>query len=434
MAQATRSSDPRLHTPAFQEHRQNSTLRALEKMGLQSNTKAIPQPTVIRNGTSGEVLSERFRHAHPRPPTPPCPSQRRRESHFDGDGNSVNISPTTNNVGWDQDGIDGGVDEADDGTKGGDSPRSTRLYTQEELVILRRKIFGDEEGEGDGTFWDDADDTDGAQWATLDHPEKDERDSMNDAGKQPEESEGKANETAESDGLFGPTSNFCLPTSSKDGLLRSHQHDDDDQTTEVVQDVLETAAGSASIHTSDGVNPLEDDIQPTTTTSMPFTSQEPPRTTLSPSPSTQLPLPLESGFGIRLTKGGTPTGNLQPGGSLEADAEPSEGLSDPLPLPATQLDPSTEEMEPRKPAAVAPSEEEPHCNTIRRIIRKRRLPEFSPTRPGIFSALILNSSDAASLGKRKRTQDDDEYQEEAAFSSTPNPLCDRQVLRPRSVA
>jgi len=65
-----------------------------------------------------------------------------------------------------------------------------------------------------------------------------------------------------------------------------------------------------------------------------------------------------------LTKGGAPTGDLQPGESLEADAEPSEGLSDPLPSPATQLDAPAEEMEPRKPAVVTPREEEPHCNNV----------------------------------------------------------------------
>jgi len=116
--------------------------------------------------------------------------------------------------------------------------------------------------------------------------------------------------------------------------------------------------------TSGGVNSSKDDPPPTTTAPTLLTSPEPPRTALSTSLPTQGLLPPESRFAVRLTKGGAPTGNLQPGESLEADAEPSEGLSDPLPSPATQLDPSTVEMEPRKPAAVTPSEEEPHCNNI----------------------------------------------------------------------
>ena len=466
MAQTTHSSDPRVHTPQFQEHRRNSTLRALEKMRLHSEAKAIPRPTVTCNEYKNS--SERLRHVHPRPPTPPRPSQKRLgkeegESHWDEDGNHMNVPPTTaNHAGWDEDRIDEASDDAtskhkirndettaregsqvdddelkdgmaDHCSKGGDSPRSTRFYTQEELAILTRKIFGDEDEDDDGAFWDEADE---AHRTTIDHPATDEeasvdhQDRESDTGEQSEESEGKANETSKSDSLFGHTSNLCLST-SKDNLPRSHQNDDDGQTAEVVQDVLETVASSATVDTSGGMNSSEDDRPPTMTTPTLLTSQESPCTALSPSLPTERLLPPESGIGIRLTKGGAPTGNLRAGESLEADVEPSEGLSDPLPSPATQLDPSAEEMEPRKPAAVAPSEEEPHCKTIRHIIRKRGLPDFSPTRPGIFSALHPNSSDAASLGKRKRSREDDEYEGDAAFSSASIPRCDHQVLRPR---
>ena len=332
----------------------------------------------------------------------------------------MNIPPTAaNNAGWDEDGIDEGADdatpkykirseettaregsqvddnelEADDCTTGEDSSRSNRPYTQEDLVILPREIFGDGDEEVDTTFWDDGD---GAPWAAVDHPAKDEgtgvdhQDQESDTGEQSEvgESEGKANETSKSDGLFGPTSNFCLSTSSKDGLPRSRQGEDDDQNAEVAQDVLETAAGSATVDTSDGVNLSEDDIPPTTTTSAPLTSSESPRTAIGPSPPAQRPLLSESGFGVRLTNGGSPTGNPQPGKSLGkslgAGGEPNEGLSDPLPLPPTRLDPSAKELEPRKPVVVTPNKEERYHNTIRHIIRKKGFPEFSPTRPGIF--------------------------------------------------
>ena len=164
------------------------------------------------------------------------------------------------------------------------------------------------------------------------------------------------------------------------------------------------------------MNSLGDDTPPTTTTPALFTSPESPRTAIGPSPPTQRPLPPESGFGIRLTKGGSPTGALRPGKSPEADDGLNGGLSDSPVLPATQLDPSVEEMVPRKPAVVTPSEEELQCNTICHIIRKKGLPEFTPTRSGIFSAQIVNSSDAASLGKRKRIREDDGYEGERALS------------------
>lgn len=51
---------------------------------------------------------------------------------------------------------------AGDCAKGEDSPQLNLLSTQEELVILTRKIFGDEDEEVDVAFWDDGD---GALWA-----------------------------------------------------------------------------------------------------------------------------------------------------------------------------------------------------------------------------------------------------------------------------
>ena len=121
--------------------------------------------------------------------------------------------------------------------KGEDPPQSNRLYTQEELLILIRKIFGGKDEEDDAELWDDADE---APWAAINHPGKNEgagmdrQDQKSDAGGQSEESEGTANEEVKLDCLFGPTSNVCLSTSSEDGLPCSHQ-DDDGQDVEVVQ-------------------------------------------------------------------------------------------------------------------------------------------------------------------------------------------------------
>ena len=455
MGWAARSTDPRLRAPQFQEHQEHRTLRALEDMRLQSETKVIPQPTPM---CSTPTSLNWLRH-HPCPPTPPRPSQKRLddeggESHWDDNGDKLNIPPTAvNNTGWDDNGIDGDdedttsnegvVDEeaaardgsqvgdgelkegmADDRTKGEDSPQSNRLYTQEGLVILTRKIFGDEDEEEDAAFWD----ADEAPRAAIDHPAKhegsgvmDQQDKESDTGGQ--SGEGNADEASKLDGLFGPTSSTA--TDGLPGLPRSNQDEDDDQNAGVLQDVLETAASSAHVDTSDGDNSSENDIQRTTTASRPLTSLESPRTALSPSPPTQRPLPPENGVGIHSTKDDTPIGNLQPGELPEAGAGANEGRSDPVPVPATQVDP---------PAVVAPSEEKLHFGAIRRVIRMKRLPEFSPTRPGIFSTLILNSGDDASLGKRKRSQEDDGDEREGDSSPASIPQRDRQVLHPWYVA
>jgi hypothetical protein len=467
-----RSTDPRLRAPQFQEHWESWTSRALDSMRLQSNTKVVPKPTVGCGSFLGDTLSDWPRHARPSPPTPPRPSQKRLgeekgEAHWDNDGDSTSIPPpTANSAGWDEDGSDEDADDAnsnektrneaptaregsqvddgeleggmtDDRTRGDHSPQSTRRYTQEELVILTRQIFGDEDEEVDPAFWDDADRAPGP---AIDHPAMHEgaglmHQQVKESNTGGLEGEGarKADEASKSDGLFGPTSNISPSTSPQDGLPHSHQDEDDDQNAEVVQDVLEAAAGSATVDTSDSVNSSEYNTPPATTTPMLLTSPESPRTALRPSSPTQCPPSPENGFEIRSTKDDGPTGNLQPGKSLEADAGANEGHSDPMPLPANQVDPSGE-LEPCKLAVVAPSKEEPHSSTIRHIIRKKGLPEFSPTRPGIFSTLIVNSADHASIGKRKRSREDDGDEEEKAFSPASIPQGDRQILRPRQVA
>ena len=416
-----RSTDPRCHTPQFQEYQEYCATKALGDMRLQSKTKTIPQPAFIWNDYLTETLSDRLRYTHPHPPTPPRPSQKRLEEEGEAQ--------------WDGSQVDDGEFEegaVDDSAKGADSPRSNRLYTQEELVTLTRKIFGDENEEDDEAFWDD---TDGSLWTANDHPARDEgagvdhQDQENDTRGQSGE---KANKGSKLDGLFGPTSDVCPLTPSKDGLPHSHQDKDDDQNVEIVQGVSEAAPGSAIVDTSDGVNSSTDNTPPTATPSTLPTSPESSCTVLRPSAPTQHPPPPESGFGTLSTIEDALVGNLQPGESPEAHTGANDDLSDPVSVPTTQVDPSeAEELEPRKPAVVIPSEEEPHCNKIRHIIRKRRLPEFSPTRPGIFSAITINSSDDAPLGKRKRSREDDGDECERAFSPSPIPQSDHQLPRPR---
>ena len=196
-----------------------------------------------------------------------------------------------------------------------------------------------------------------------------------------------------------------------------------------MQDVLEAAANSATIDTSDGVSSSTDDTPPTATTSTHITSPEYSRTALHPPPPTQHPRPLNDGFGTLSTIDDAWIGKLQPGESPEAQSGTNDGLSDPVLVPTTQVHPS--ELEPRKPTVVIPSEEESHCNTMRRIIRKRGLPEFSSTRPGIFSAVIISSSEDAPLGKMKRSREDDGDEVGRVFSPASVPQGDHQVPRPR---
>ena len=123
-------------------------------------------------------------------------------------------------------------DVVDDFAQEENSPRSNQLYMQEDLVTLTRRIFGDEDDKDDEAFWDD---TDGAPWAATDHPAKDVgdggdlQDQQSDSGGQSGVSEGKANKESKLDGLFGPTSDICLSTPSKDGPPRSHQDKYDHQ-------------------------------------------------------------------------------------------------------------------------------------------------------------------------------------------------------------
>ena len=127
----------------------------------------------------------------------------------------------------------------------------------------------------------------------------DHQDQESDIRGQSGESEGKAN--SKLDGLFGPTSNVCLSTPTKDGLPPSHQDGVDAQGVEVVQHVLQAAENSATVDPSDGVNSSTDDTPPTTTTPTSLTSPEYPRTALHPSPPPQHPPPLDNGFGTLST-------------------------------------------------------------------------------------------------------------------------------------
>ena len=86
---------------------------------------------------------------HPRPPTPPRPSQKRlgeeeREAHWDEDGTDEGASDSTSDYeirnkeatareGSQVDDDKLKEDTAEDCPKGEDSPQSNRLYTQEEL-------------------------------------------------------------------------------------------------------------------------------------------------------------------------------------------------------------------------------------------------------------------------------------------------------------
>ena len=214
MGQTTRSTDPRRHTPQFREYQERCTIRALDDMQLQSKKQEIPPPAITYNDYLSDSSSNQYRHMQPRPPTP---SQKRlgEEGEVHWDGIQVDDSE-----------LEG---TADDSTKGEESSRSNRLYTQEELVVLTRKIFGDEDEEDDGQFCE----ADGATWAAIDHPAKDEgagvdhQNQENDIEGQSGESKGKANEESRLHGLFGPTSNVSLSAPSEGGLPRSPQDEGD---------------------------------------------------------------------------------------------------------------------------------------------------------------------------------------------------------------
>jgi hypothetical protein len=144
---------------------------------------------------------------------------------------------------------------------------------------------------------------------------------------------------------------------------------------------------------------------PTVATSTLPTSPEPSHTAFNPSSPTNHPTSPESGFGVRPTKDEAPTGTLHP---VEARSDgANDDRPDPVPVPITPVNPVVEELEPCKPAVVARSEGEPQCNTMRRIIRKMGLPEFSRTPSFIFSIPAVASSDDGFLGKRKRNREDD---------------------------
>ena len=111
------------------------------------------------DGTS----QDSFRHAVPRPPTPPRPSQKRLgEEEAWGDDNNENADDTAAN-GSNQNEeaaanspVDGRELAVADKEK--DPQEQKRVRTQEETAILERMIFGDEDEELDEAFWE----TDGA--------------------------------------------------------------------------------------------------------------------------------------------------------------------------------------------------------------------------------------------------------------------------------
>jgi len=315
------------------------------------------------------------------------------------------------------------------------SPGSNRAYTQEELVILTRKIFGEE----DATFWDDWDDwdidVDGASRAAFGHPGEQEFSHTDMVDQQGEESdirgesgEGEVNEGSKSDGLFGRTSNAYSSTLFDGGHPHPHQKEDEDENAAVVEDVLEAAADSATTDISDDVNLSENGTPSTAIPSTLPTSPGCPITPLHSSPPVQLPSPSpESGSGTHLSK----DRNSKPGDSLEVDVGGDGSFSDMMLVLAAQVTPPNEVLEPRKPAVAVTNEEGLPCSTTRRMIRKKGLPEFSSTRPSIFGPQDIESSDEASTGKRKRSHEDDSDVDERASSSVSDPQGDRGVLPPR---
>jgi len=455
--EATRSTDPRLHTPEFQQHQEDWAIMALDTMRLQPEGNSIPQSTVARNGHLSEIPSDQLGPVIPLPPTPPGPSQNRleeerddsewngdghygtpttadgaerRENMIDGCGNGTTACEKT----LDEDAVtrEGGpVDDGDfreavrDRTLDGDSLCSKRVYTPEELAVLTYKIFGGDDEEEDAAFWDDAD---VAPQAAIDLPgEHDEVDMVGQQGEtsdiEPGESEGEAEETSRSIRLFGSTSNICSSTSpSPDGSHPdAHQDEEEGGNATNMQGALDAVAGSAAIDASEGLSSSDnDDTLSATTTSAVRTPLGPPLNSPNPSSLAQPSSPLpESGLGTGSNKDQAPIGNSWPGKSLEAGAGVDVDHSDLVPIPVAQGNPPAE-LEPRMAAINDPS-------TRRLSIRKKGLPDFRPTRPGIFLTVALDTSDNPFLGKRKRSREDDEGE----HATTAGSASDREVLLPR---
>ena len=360
-------------------------VRAFKDMHIHEGTIEVPQPSM--DGTS----LPSFRHPIPLPPTPPRPSQRRLDeeeaiSCWGNDSNSVdgNADDTATNEQirneeaaasspMDGDGLSKAV--VDNRTRE-DSPAQNRVRTQEERAALEHMIFGDEDEELDEAFWE----ADGALQMAVAHPGKYEGASATE--EQERESEESEGEASKSDGLFGATSTTFPSTTSEP---RSHQ-DERDRNAANVQGIPEVAADSASVDTLASV----ENASPTPATSTPTTSTlltlpEPARTTFDPSSPTNYPTSPEAPTGIGA----------------------NEDRPDPVSVPITPVNPNAKELEPFKPVVVARSAGAPQCNTMRRIIRKMGLPGFTQTRSSIFSIPAVTSSDDGSLGKRKRSREDD---------------------------
>ena len=399
-------------------------VRALEDMRIHEGTTDVPQPSVPRDEHLDGTWPHSFRHTVPRPPTPPRPSQKRLGKEealprWSDDSNSNSVdgdADDTANNGQNQnetkaasspmDGDELSRCVVDDRTRDDDSLVQNRVRTQEETAALEHMIFGDEDEELDEAFWE----TDGALQTAVaylgehegagatEQQAKDDR-----TRRELEESEGEVDEAPKSDGLFGSTSTTYTSTASEDGHPRSHQDVQDGNPADV-QDVPEVAPDSVSVDASENVWPTP------TTTPTTFTllrSPTPPRTAFDSSSPTKCPTSPESGFGTRRTKNEAPTGTLHPGELPEADVGADDDRPDPVSVPITPVNRSAEDLRPCKPAVVARSEGAPQCNTMRRIIHKMGLPEFGRTRSSIFSIPTVASSDDGSLGKRKRSCEDD---------------------------
>ena len=322
----------------------------------------------------------------------------------------------------------------DDHTPGEDSPGSNRVYTREELVILTRKIFGDE-GEEDVAFWDD---DDVASHAVVGHPGEQKRSHTGAIDQQDEENDigegsgsGEVDEASNSDGLFGSTSNACTSTLSEGSHPHAHQDEDEDEGAKVVQDVSETVAGSVTVDTSDDVNSSENSTPPTATVSMPPTPPKYPFTALDPSSPAQPPSPLPKGSpGTCASKDKAPVGHPRSGESLNVDSGVGGNAPDMMPVPAAPVT-VPEELEPSKPASVEANGDRPQPSGMRHMIHKKGLPKFSPTWRGIFASPTSDASNDASTGKRKRSREDD-GDEDATSSNHPSDQQDeRDVLLPR---
>ena len=400
-------------------------------MRLQTETETPLQLAI-------ETSPEWLRHYTPLPPTPPRRSQKLLGGGSNQAGDGHHEPPVTDGAEWCKDMIgrgtnrgeeedeeatagEGGLVDKSEDTQGEDSPGSKRVYTQEELVTLTRRIFGDDEEEEDATWWDDVD---GAPNVTIDHPGKQEVSHTDTVDQQSEESD-IGEESGEGGGvqvtrlfgpIFGPSSSTPRPWKE---LERKHPHAHEHA--EVVQNVLEPA-----VHSATGVKSSETDkpritIAPTLTA-----SPECHYTPLSSFPHAQrTSLQPGSSFRIYSSKDAAPVRNPKPENSLKVDVIIDKNLFDIIPLPAaTQVTPP--ELEPCKPPVATTKEELPKCDTTSRMVRKNGLPEFSPTRPGIFST---PTPENIPTRKRKRNCEDDEERKMA--SNLYEELSGSDILLPR---